>query len=562
MLRDKFLQIMTIALSAYTSDHLRDYVSSVKKTGIREHGFPRLTANMGLLLANGCLDKSTHDEYLPLFREMMDFCCYGMANRHCANDFSVKEICFAWQAVRDAELFSPELLDYWRAGLASMDCWRDYDCIAPTPDTPVGNWAAYGAASEWMRHMVTGCDCGDFQNRQLPSQLLSVDECGMYRDPNNPMLYDLATRAQFAVLLHQGYDGPYRAALDDCLCKAGLLTLRMQSVTGEIPFGGRSNQYLFNEAYLAAVCAYEARRYHKEGNPSLAGQFQDAAALAADSILAWLTRLDGKRHVKNRFPMDSSYGCEGYGYFDKYMISLASFIYLAVLFVEESIVPVPCPARIGGFTARTSEHFHKLFASCGGYFLEWDTDADPHYDGTGLGRIHKCGVPSPLVLSVPFSKSPVYALDCPGFKNQENPGALSFCGGVLTESGWLWSAEAGAMREAVVVTESAELVEVAIGNSLGQRELYRIAADGVEITLTGQGMLAYAVPLFVQDGKISSTIALSGGEAVVVWEGAQLHVTTPDTLTDTGMLYRNRNGVYRLHTISGENTVKLRLWCK
>ena len=54
----------------------------------------------------------------------------------------------------------------------------------------------------------------------------------------------------------------------------------MQSVTGEMAFGGRSNQYLFNEAYLASACAYEAARYAKEGDPALAGQF--ALAMTED----------------------------------------------------------------------------------------------------------------------------------------------------------------------------------------------------------------------------------------------------------------------------------------
>ncbi len=562
MLRDKFLQIMTAALSAYTVEHIQDYFSSVQKTGIQEHGFPRLTANIGILLAYGKLDKAV---YLPLFREMMDFCCHGMANRHCANDFSVKEVCFAWLAVRDASLFPADTLERWRVALASMNPWRDYDCIAPTPDTPVGNWAAYGAASEWLRYLVTGEDSETtaFLQRQIPSQLLSLDENGMYRDPHNPMLYDFATRAQFAVLLHQGYDGPYRKALDDCLRKAGLLTLQIQSVTGEILFGGRSNQYLFNEAYLAAVCTYEANRYAKEGNLLLAGQFQDGATLAADAILDWLERLDGRRHIKNRLPMDSAYGCEGYGYFDKYMISLASFTYLAVLFTDDSIKPSPAPARIGGTTTRTSDHFHKFFAHCGGYFLEWDTQADPHYDGTGLGRIHKKGVPSPLILSVPFAKKPVYDLTYPGFAVAENPSALSFCGGVVgMDNRYHWSAGAGAIQKIVSLTESPDLVAVSLTNALGQGEQYRISAEGVEIALTGAGEVAYALPLFWQDGETCATISRGDSFVTMEADGVTVRVTTPDTLLDTGLLYRNRNGVYRLYAVTGRDTVRVRLWCE
>ena len=74
----------------------------------------------------------------------------------------------------------------------------------------------------------------------------------MYRDPNEPMLYDFVTRLQLAVSLYYGYDGESRESLEQMLLKSADITLDMQSVTGEIPFGGRSNQFLFNEAAFAA----------------------------------------------------------------------------------------------------------------------------------------------------------------------------------------------------------------------------------------------------------------------------------------------------------------------
>ncbi len=573
MLRDKYLQIMTTALSAYPTERIQNYFSTVQKEGLAEHGFPRLTANMGLLLAYNCLDKVATAEYLPLYQDMMTFCCENMINRHCANDFSVKEICFSWLAVKTANLFSDKTLTKWQNDLSQMNSWRDYDCIAPSPETPVGNWAAYGAASEWMRHVVTGVDCTDFLNRQIPSQLLSVDENGMYRDPNNPILYDLATRAQFAVLLFMGYDGIYRDALDDCLRRGGLLTLRMQSVTGEMAFGGRSNQYLFNEAYLASVCAFEAARYYKEGNLTLAGQFQDAAELAADAIVQWLERLNRKRHIKNHFPMDSSYGCEEYGYFDKYMISLASFLYLAILFTNDDIQPVPCPARLGGFTAVTSQHFHKFFASFGGYFLEWDTAADPHYDSTGLGRIHKFGVPSPLMLSIPFAAQPVYNIQTTDSPSNRNPSALAFCGGIPIivdgKTCFTWSAEDN-IKSIKQSNISSDQLEVTVINSFSQTELVRISENGVEIMLTGNGKIAYALPLFLHDGSGSfddknGIIIHQNNQqrntVTVTLDGHSFHVESKNPISDTGLLYRNRNGIYKLHTVSGENTITLRLWC-
>lgn len=549
-MRERYLRIMEQALEAYTPEHIQSYFDSVQEKGLTEHGFPRLTANIGILIAHG---KRT--ELLPVFLEMMDLCCGQMPGRHAANDFSVKEICFALLELEKSGQIASERMQTWKNDLRTLEAWRDYDCIAPTPDTPVGNWAAYGAASEYLREVLGLSDASDFLNRQIPSQLLSVEENGMYRDPNDPILYDLATRCQFAVLLHFGYDGPCREALDNCLRKSGPLTLQMQSVTGEMAFGGRSNQYLFNEAYLASACAFEAARYAREGNRTLAGQFQDAAAMAADSILLWMDRLEGRRHIKNRYPMDSSYGCEGYGYFDKYMISLASFIYLAYLFTDETVEAVPCPARCGGFTARTSRHFHKFITNCSWYFLEWDTAADPHYDATGLGRIHKAGAPSELMLSVPFAKKPLYSID------GENPGQLAFCGGIFRNGEWCWSSEAGDIREIHVVTETANAVEVQLENALGQMEDYRITASGIAITLRGEGKIAYALPLFVQNGKEQSCIRMEAGVAVVSLNGWTFRINASGTIATTETEYKNRNGSYRLFRAEGTDSLQLTLVC-
>ena len=63
------------------------------------------------------------------------------------------------------------------------------------------------------------------------------------------------------MLLHFGYRGKYYEQIDNCPKKAGLLSLTMQSPNGEMPFGGRSNQFLHNETWMAAIFEYEANRY-------------------------------------------------------------------------------------------------------------------------------------------------------------------------------------------------------------------------------------------------------------------------------------------------------------
>jgi hypothetical protein len=89
-------------------------------------------------------------------------------------------------------------------------------------------------------------------------------------------------------------------------------------VTGEIPFGGRSAQFLHNEAAFAALCEFYADLFKKYGDLDKAGKFKSAAGIALESITYWL-KMDKIYHVKNYYDNDSMYGCEGYAYFNKYI---------------------------------------------------------------------------------------------------------------------------------------------------------------------------------------------------------------------------------------------------
>lgn len=550
-MKETYLEIMESALRAYPRAHIQAYFDRVKAEGLTEHGFPRLTANIGILMAHG-----KRQDLMDLFLEMMDFCCREMPNRKCANDFSIKEIVLALLEIEKAGLVDAERCRRWRADLATAKAMETYNCIAPAPNVRIGNWAAYAAASEFMRGYIGLTDPTDFLNLQVPSQLLSFDENGMYRDPHEPMLYDLATRCQLAVLLHFGYTGPLADELDGYLRKAGLLTLKMQSVTGEIPFGGRSNQFLFNEAYLAAVFEFEAARYAREGDGALASQFKTAANLATQAMLRWIGVCEGQRHVKNRYPQDSSFGCEGYGYFDKYMITLASFCYLAYLYADDAIPCGVCPAMRGGYTARTSDYFHKFFAACGGYQLEIDQNADPHYDGTGLGRVHYAGAPSAIALSVPFAQEPVYTLDRP------NPRSLSLCCGIKGENGWKLACEENALQEIRVTEENEQRVTFVVTWALDEQKLeeeYAVTAAGVDVTVRGTGEICYAIPAFAFDGKEHTACHATENALTVAYRGWRYTAQTDGTLEDTAEEYQNRNGCYRLYLAQGRDQLKVHL---
>lgn len=135
------------------------------------------------------------------------------------------------------------------------------------------------------------------------------------------------------------------------------LTLKMQSVTGELAFGGRSNQCVHNEIWLSNYCELRATLLHQKGEQEKAGIFKAAAKKAAESCMHWLQEKP-MSHIKNHFAPDLQWGCESYAYFNKYMITVASFAYLAHLVADDSIVPTVAPADAGGFVAETGVTAH------------------------------------------------------------------------------------------------------------------------------------------------------------------------------------------------------------
>ena len=193
------LDLMEKTLSAYSLLHVDEYFSRVQNEGLTEHGFARLTANIGILIAHG-----RKRDLLERFLDMMDFCCKEMPRVKAANDFTVKEIIFCIQALEKAcDVVTPECLTRWRQAFADLDREKCYTCFARKPYDKVYNWAAFTCVSEWMRMVdrIAPADM-EFIDTQIASQLQWLDENGMYQDPGNPVVYDLVPRGLFVLLLH------------------------------------------------------------------------------------------------------------------------------------------------------------------------------------------------------------------------------------------------------------------------------------------------------------------------------------------------------------------------
>jgi len=201
-MKEKYISLMETALEAYSLEHIKRYFNDVKTNGLREHGFPRLTANMGILIAHG-----RKRELLPVFTEMMDFCCENIPKVKAANDFSVKEIIFCIMELEGKNIVSEDDINRWKNCLRTINPETCYNQFAQKPTDKLFNWALFTAVSEYMRTYIGLCDSSEFVDIQIPTQLRWLDENLMYRDDekNPPMVYDLVPRGLFAVLLYFGY---------------------------------------------------------------------------------------------------------------------------------------------------------------------------------------------------------------------------------------------------------------------------------------------------------------------------------------------------------------------
>lgn len=552
-MKERYLSLMERTLSAYTDEHIDSYFADVKANGLTEHGFARLTSNIGILISHG-----RRCDLLPRFICMMDFCCETIPHVKAANDFSVREIiCCLWEVER-SKTVPKSTTDRWRALLSKIEPTKCYDKFARTPTDKVRNWALFTALSEYFRQCAGLCDSSEFIDIQLASQLQWIDENGMYMDNSKsdvhqPIMYDLVPRGLFSLLLHFGYRGKYFEEIDSLLRSSALHTLKMQSSIGEMAFGGRSNQFLHNEGWLCAIFEYEAQRYAREGNYALAAEFKSGVEKAMSLTEHWLSK-SPIRHVKNRFPTESGYGCEGYAYFDKYMITTASNFYAAFQMCDEAILSDASALSVCD-TFVTSEHFHKVFMRCGDYSAELDTNADPHYDASGLGRIHKFDAPSAICLSVPCPKAPNYKLDV-----TDNI-ALSLCPGIMIDGDPHFAT--GNDTKYGVISTTAEngiaetAVECTFANGKRVSVCYSLSRYGVNITASGDGEILFMLPAFSFDGESYTEITLADRSLSVSYEGYTCRYITDGEICDTGHIGANRNGHYRAFYVRTDDCVRL-----
>ncbi|MBO7341701.1 MAG: hypothetical protein J6U87_03365, partial [Clostridia bacterium] len=206
---------------------------------------------------------------------------------------------------------------------------------------------------------------------------------------------------------------------------------------------------------------------------------------------------------------------------------------------------------------KTSDHFNKLFLRAGGYALEFDNDADPHYDASGLGRVHKMGVPSALCLSLPCPAMPKFVVG-------EHPVAMSLSRGMCSDNYWQFATDAYIGRY--------ELLGMGEGESSAHAKLlcrffnakevttvYTVDESGVTIKATSSDKLAHMLPAFAFDGEVHTDIKQSEHTLEVRYQGYLCRYTASGKIIDLGEVGCNRNGHYRGFAAIGNKELEIKI---
>lgn len=521
----------------------------------------RFVGALGFLIETGrCKD------LIDVCAKSLETSCGDLFNSHARPVrgvmFYAKELMRGYLALKDK--MDHDTVERWKHLLGGYDpektyasvpyhfkeqpSWRKRDYLA--------NCLTFALAGEGLKKQYGIADNDAWIEKYLEYQLENFTDYGMYLEPNHPLTYDWTPRMNLSILRHSGYDGRFAAELDETLRRGALTTLLYLSSAGEAPYGGRSNQQNFNEATIAVICEYEAIRYKKLGDMTLAGAFKRAARLATLSTKRWLD-MRPVRFTKNGFPPDSQHGRQSdYGLYGLYSLLIASQLGFAHMIADDSIEEAPSPAEVGGYVFQIPEPFHKVFATGQGYHVEIDTRADHHYDATGLGRLHHVSAPTETMLSTPIVSDPSYLVS-----TAPSPRAVAIGPGWETANGETrWLSDHSDEIEAVEVELLKENVEevafkvVYSGKFTDcQRvvESYKLTDKGLnvedEVDASTNAILAQ-VPVIKTDGDQHSHIEVNDAGVTVTYRG---HNYTLQSLEPSSAKISlesfsapNKNGVY------------------
>lgn len=454
-------------------------------------------------------------------------------------NFAIRELALSYDLT--ADIVCDEAREKWKNILSAVKADEKYYTHA----SKTTNRNAYIIGGEALLAKRGLSEPTGFIDTSLKRQIPRFNSLGMYLDnydksPDmNPVLYDLTTRVQLQFA--SGYGGEESARLDELLRLGGFVTLFTQSATGEMAYGGRSNQYIFNESLIAANCEFEARYYKEKGDLFLAGVYRRAAHLAVTTSERWLNI--GK-HIKN-YSSDSSVGTEQYGNYDKYMATMSSFLAIAYYFADDSIKEEICPAEAGGYVFTESENFHLTVANACGCSVEITPHADPHYDSIGLGRIHFAGIPSGVLLSSPPAPEPNYRL----FGNI--PPAAGSADVILENGKGIADLKNGDYSVSVIESLPERVVFAVSYTGCGVTEAYTLDSAGLQIkaSSTCGKKIGFSFPVLESRGDMPGApkafTETDGGSLRIYSDSFLYKINSSRSFVKNNRIFSNRNGIYR-----------------
>ena len=502
-----------------------------------------------LLRAGRCLD------LLESAMAALDWCCdqvvaaYREGRAWRGSGFYLKDALVLYQVL--AGTAPSDRMERWTRDLASYDPEQLYD--------GGHNWLFYNAAAEVVRIESGLSDRHDYVEQALASQLEQWTPFGMYRDPNDPVTYDLTVRQGLAFMFEHGWEGEHAGWAREMLRRGALATLLFISPNGVAPYGGRSNQFHHMEAMIAYLAEWQAKEEARRRNLRLAGALRRMALAGAKAVRRWISRIPTSlKHQMRAYP------CHGHDRYNPTGSLHAAYGLLAAnLFggahhcAATGIPMAPAPTDVGGYTLHLADAFYRVWATAGGYHLQIDTAGQPGYDATGLGRFHKRGAPVELALNMSIVPDPKW------HSAVANPRrAVAIGPGWPVAGAWRYLAEANRESHAVAVTtrEENSAVELAVtyqsrGDGLPGatevRECYRLSDEGLRcrIEVPGAPQVHLQAPLLETDGQLRSEVTLAPGRATVRYAGHTYALHVPGCQEGPWLEpwpAANRNGIYRV----------------
>jgi hypothetical protein len=454
----------------------------------------------------------------------------------------------------------------WEKNLRSFDPAKTYR-------TSGGNWNVVAVSGEWLFHQEGLRPDTRFIEQSLAGQARQFGHpWGLYTE--GPMAYDQFPRMWAADMVAHGYDGALAKPLAEVLRRGAITSLFMESPAGELPTGGRSAHHQWNEAAEAVTFEIGCARAKGAGDVAMARAFKRGAHLALGSLLRWRRPSGEMQIVKNWVDPKEQFAYEGYSAHSQYNLLPAAMLVLAheQAAKTENVAEGPAPADVGGYVLDVRERFNKVFANAGGTYVELDTAADPHYNATGLLRVHAKGVdpqigPSDALTAEAVSKYPA-----------ASPRTTAAVGAAWKNAAgeWVRLAEFGSGKlppaELRVEREEATHVRFDVrytglpkGGPGSVTEHYALAPGRVTQTseLTGySGPVRLIVPLLVDDGREKSKVEVSGRTIALTLGGSTVSYTAAEAgkVSVEDALYPSRNGWYRLGVAEFPGGVSKAAW--